>query len=47
MLKISGECKCGLKREIECDDPGAVKQIKDMPCYHCGGTLKYTTGSES
>lgn len=47
MLKVSGECKCGFKRDIECDNTGNLQQLKDVPCPHCGGVLKYKSGEES
>lgn len=40
-LKMSGECKCGFKREFESDDLNTMQQIKEMSCHHCGGRLKY------
>lgn len=46
MLKISGECKCGSKRDIECDDQNTLQKLKDAPCTHCGGKLKYKTDNE-
>lgn len=41
MLKSTGECKCGLERKIECDDPGIMQRLKNMPCHHCSGMIKY------
>jgi len=47
MLKVSGECKCGLKRDIEYDDASDIQQIKNMPCPYCGSTLKYKSGNDN
>jgi len=41
MIKISGTCKCGCTRNIECDDPGALQKIKEIPCHICGEKINY------
>ena len=46
MIKATGECRCGLQRDIECDDSGTLQKIKDVPCPNCGSTLKYKSGHE-
>jgi len=46
-MKESGECMCGLKRDIECDDAEAMQRIKNMPCPNCGGRIKYKSSHEN
>jgi len=47
MLKVSGECLCGFKRDIECDDSSTMQELKDMPCKYCGGLIKYKKENEN
>ncbi|HOP30763.1 MAG TPA: hypothetical protein P5120_11820 [Spirochaetota bacterium] len=46
MFKLTGECKCGFVRDIECDDTAIIQKIKELPCHHCGGKIRYKSDSD-